>query len=186
MILRLLVSVLLVSLISCSTDHFPEGTWIDKENEQTLLMVDRARGRTWVRFRDRSGTREPIEIMTRGDGFVANFNAKRQDPILLDKTTKIIQFRDTEYIPFSESWKGRFSGHWKSNTYEMAFKVGLDTNMDLYWDLYQGEDPPIRFWPKRTGDGFYFTRDQTDWSFTLEDGVLVDWKGNRYEWVPEM
>jgi hypothetical protein len=186
MILRLLVSVLLGSLISCSTDHFPEGAWIDKEKENTLLMVDRSQGRTWIRFRDRSGIREPIEIVSRGGEAFVNFNANRQDPILIDRATRNIEFRDREYIPFSESWKGRFSGHWKSNTYEMAFKVGIDTNMDLYWDLYQGADPPIRFWPKRTDDGFYFTRDGTSWSFTLEEGVLVDWKGNRYEWVPEM
>ncbi len=171
--------LLLVLITSCEETQLTEGAWIDRADEKTLIHIEGDGGKFWVRMEDRSGLSDRMEILTRGGkNFVKH--TPWELPIKMDSDGSSLLFRDAQYIPFSKSMKGKFTGRWKSEATGLAFDVRIDDNIEITWDVLQEGLNPVRFWPKRTDEGFYFTRDHEVWSFSMEEGVMVDANGNRY------
>jgi len=158
-----------------------EGTWLDRADEKKLLTVAREEGRLIVRI---DGER-PFEVLEGKTGPYALYS-KQKLPITLGADGSSLTFLRTEYIPYSESLKARFTGRWESDADNTAFVVAMDENRELTWDVISGTEKPVRFWPKRTAEGFYFTRGHDEFSFTLQDGKLVDSKGNTYTRASEL
>ncbi len=182
---RNFLSLFLLFLItSCAKSQLAEATWIDRADEKTLIHIEHDGGKSWARVEDRSGLWEPLEIAIQGGNTYLKYkNEKIPMEIRSDGT---LLFRDREYILLSDSMKGRFTGRWQSEADGPAFEVRLDGNIDLTWDVIQEGEDPVRFWPKRTEKGFYFTRDHAVWSFYLEDGIMVDADGNRYRKISDI
>jgi len=176
-------------MVSCIGHQIPEGTWIDSTDERTMVHIKQNQGKFWMEVEDRAGLRDPLEIAVEGHELFVILNHRKASlkmPLAIRDGGESLRFREMEYIPFSQSWKGRFAGHWKAISGKMEFQVRLDENIDLIWDIVTEENKPIRFWPKRTEDGFYFTRDNDVWSFSITDGIMVDRDGNRYKKVSDM
>ena len=92
-----------------------------------------------------------------------------------------LEYLNTVYLPLAQSRKGLFTGHWKSASGPEEFIISIDDNTDLVWEIRSPLANPVRFWPKPTPTGFYFTRNLEEFSYTLIDGVIQDAKGNTYK-----
>lgn len=160
--------------------QLPEGTWLDRANEKTLLTVAWEDDRLILRIDGGS----PFEVFDDKTGPYALYS-KQKLPITLGTDDGSLTFLRTQYIPYSKSLKARFTGYWESDAGNTAFEVAIDDNRELTWDVVSGTDKPVRFWPKRTAEGFYFTRGFDEFSFVLQGDKLVDGEGNTYSKVPQ-
>lgn len=157
-----------------------EGTWLDRAHEKNMLTIAREDGRLTLRI----DGGQPFEVLEGKTGPYARYS-KQKLTIALGADGRSLTFLRTEYIPYSESLKARFTGRWESDADSTAFEVAIDDNRELTWDVVSGTGKPVRFWPKRTAEGFYFTRGYDDFSFTLQDGKLVDAEGKTYSRASE-
>ena len=171
----LLLLGLLALLGPLAHAQLAEGTWLDRTDEKKRLTFENKDGKLWLRLEGG----QSYEVKAAPDGPYAQVS-RQQVPIKLGPDGKGLIFLRTEYIPIKESRKARFSGLWESVDGDTSFEVAINENNELIWDVISEGQKPVRFWPKRTARGFYFTRGYDDWSFELRDGKLVDSEGTTY------
>lgn len=180
--MKLLVLLALVALTGPGAlGQLAEGAWLDRADEKEFLTVAREDGRLILRI----DGGQLFEILEGDNGPYALYS-KQKLPIRLGADGHSLTFLRTEYIPFAESQKARFTGRWESDADNTAFEVAIDENRELTWDVISGSEKPVRFWPKRSADGFYYTRGYDDILFTLRDGKLIDAEGNTYTRVSRL
>jgi len=149
-----------------------ESAWIDKQNETILMTIERENGKYWMNF---PGTK--FEVLDGEKPYVI-MNGK-QARIKIDQESGVLIFNGFKYIPEFKSKKRRFSGRWKSTSDDRKFDIKL-INGGITWDIIDGDKKPIRFYPKLTDEGFWFTFGKKQLFFTMNDGVIIDDDGNSY------
>lgn len=78
------------------------------------------------------------------------------------------------------STKAQFEGKWKSNSQDIIFDI-QDQNGGIVWDVIENGELPVRYYPKPTEDGFYFTQGNEDIYYTINGSIMQDSKGNMYK-----
>lgn len=78
------------------------------------------------------------------------------------------------------STKTKFEGKWKSTSQDLIFDV-QDSNGGITWDIIKDGNAPIRYWPKLSKNGVYFTQGTEDVYYIIQDDILKDSKGNTFQ-----
>lgn len=160
-------------LYSCSKFEPTEGTYIDRDTEKILLVIEKKDGDFWL---NQNGISYKI-VENDSQNFVQfkNFEA----PLDYDQKNGIITFRNSDYISLSKSVKNKFIGKWKESNGPKTFNISMNLNNELIWDVLN-EDNSNRYYPKRTELGYHFNIGQDTVSYKIVDGDLIDNKGNKY------
>ena len=90
-------------------------------------------------------------------------------------TNKQIQ----EYLTLKTNIQSQFEGTWKSSKKNIEFKIH-DQNGGLLWDIIENGDTSVRYYPKESEDGLYFTQGTQDIYYTVEGKTMKDSEGNTY------
>lgn len=172
---KIALLLLTFGLTACAQPRIQEGVWVDADTEKNRLEIRANKGRYWLIQHGLEG-----EIQFEKKQAYMDFRGQRVR-ITINTEGNRLEYLNTAYLPLAQSRKGLFTGHWKSTSGPEEFIISIDDNTDLVWEIRSPLVNPVRFWPKPTPNGFYFTRDQEEFSFTITDGVLLDTSGNTYK-----
>lgn len=78
------------------------------------------------------------------------------------------------------SLKDQFEGKWKSTSQNIVFDI-QDQNGGTLWDIIKNGEPPVRYYPKRTANGFYFSQGNEEIYYTVNGALMEDSNGNMYK-----
>lgn len=176
--LRLYVILLSVaSLLACENEveSAMVGNWVDQKNEFIQLNISQSKGKLWLKFPEKL-----YEINTSGDIYTVNINNKKLS-LYYQKRERLLSFNNIIYIPESESFTNTFLGKWSLLAKEesIVFDISMQNGI-LIWDIIKNKQKPVRYYPKKTREGFTFTIDNKQLFFSLLGNCIIDSSGRRF------
>ena len=170
---KLIIYLLLIfTYSSLFGQRIYESAWIDKTNETILMTIEKENGKFWLKIFNNQ-----FEIYNPKNPFIRMKGKKSK--IEIDHELGNLTLNGKKYIPEFKSRKRKFSGRWKSTSEDTIFDIDL-INGGITWDIIKNNGKPIRFYPKLTDNGFTFTFGDKQLSFHMENGKIIDNKGNSY------
>lgn len=153
-----------------------ESSWIEKGREFFGFRIVKEADAFYVDL----WSRGKFEVQQADTPFIV-INDKKVE-FFVDDNTGEMSFNGRAYIPEFKSKKRRFEGRWKNEELQITHDITI-TNGGVNWAITKGTDKPIRFWPKQTENGYTFTFGEEQLFFTIEDGMLCDEKGNKFQQI---
>lgn len=167
----ILIGILIIYSCRDSKKLVYEGTWVDKKNELVQLSILNEKGSYWLK-----GYNEKYLIEKKEKNYFVKINSK-EHTLLIDNGN--LFFSQKEFIPESRSLKKQFAGHWKSQTKDTSFEI-KNINGGLIWDIKEGDNKSVSYYPKITETGFLFTYKNENLSFIIQDKFIIDSNKRKY------
>lgn len=151
------------------------GDWIDQKNEHIQINISQSKGKLWVTI---GGNK--YEASPNKDIYVVEIK-NRKHPLFYNELDRILSFNNIFYIRENESLKNAFVGKWYFSNKEesMTFDIKMDNGM-LICNVIKDQQEPVRYYPKKTKEGFTFTYDNQQLFFTILEDCIIDSKGRKF------
>ena len=151
------------------------GDWIDQKTEFAQINISVSKGDLWLTTRGKK-----YQIQSENDKQFVEINNRRYS-LFYNDTDRVLSFNNIFYIPESESVKNTFLGKWSwaNQDESLVFDIKLE-NGGLVWDISKNNKEPVRYYPKRTKEGFTFTYEDRQLFFTIIDKCIIDSDGRKF------
>ncbi|WP_299797597.1 M56 family metallopeptidase [uncultured Maribacter sp.] len=153
-----------------------DGDWLNKENElEKLTITEENENLLW-------GNNQGLILkIEKQEGQFYYYSELNKEKILIEINAKeeTIQINREKYIRKEKSLRNQLNGTWLNEGNNIKIIV---SEYDIYmvFDLIEGNEKAVRYYPKKRANSYYFTYGYEDWSFKIENNQLVDSRGNHY------
>ncbi|TDS19128.1 BlaR1 peptidase M56 [Maribacter caenipelagi] len=163
-------------IVSEPDNYSINGDWLNKENElEKLTITEENENLLWG---NNQGLILKIEKI---EGQFYYYSELNKEKLLVETNAKeeTIQINGERFIRKEKSLRNQLNGTWRNE--ENNIKI-IVSEYDIYmvFDFIKGDKKAVRYYPKKRGNGYYFTYGYEDWTFKIENNQLIDSRGNHY------
>ncbi|WP_324023937.1 M56 family metallopeptidase [Maribacter sp. BPC-D8] len=153
-----------------------QGDWLNADNELEIFNIKKEKDNLYWGLAQNNTVY--FEKINDNYYYIPNVSDNKTK-VELSSAKGTISFDDKKYIRKEKSLRNKLNGTWINEENNTKLIV---SEQDIYmvFDLLKGNKKPVRYYPKKRGNSYYFTYGYEDWSFRIENNQLVDSRGNHY------